>query len=74
MKSEERRAKSEERRAKSEERRAAATPQMGVFQLKGLFMLKNVRMQGAKERAAEHTSVCEQRRDAVNAADGRFSA
>ncbi|WP_054694816.1 hypothetical protein [Geotalea toluenoxydans] len=72
MKSEERRAKSEERRAKSEELRQRR--RWAFFQLKGLFMLKNVRMQGAKERAAEHTSVCEQRRDAVNAADGRFSA
>jgi hypothetical protein len=38
------------------------------------FALNNVQMQGAEERAAEHTSVCEQRSDESNAADGRFSA
>jgi hypothetical protein len=36
--------------------------------------LKNAQMPGAKERAAEHTAVCEQHSDAGNAADGRFSA
>jgi hypothetical protein len=35
-------------------------------------MLKNVRMQGAKERAAQHTLVYEQRSAAGNAAGGRF--
>jgi hypothetical protein len=34
--------------------------------------LKNVRMQGARERAAQRTSVGERQSDAGNAADGRF--